>query len=868
MPEGQAVRTRVISKRWIVALFALLEVAAVFFLHLTRSDKETQHFEHYRTVVETAYRSSIQMYGLAMDVAFHEIIDRPEVRDLLARGGMVEGEAQGLLRGQLYRELLPTYQKLRERNLRQLHFHLPDGRSFLRFHQPDRFGDPLFEARPSVRIANTEKRPVQGFESGKVVSGFRYVYPMFSDGRHVGSVEASVTFKAIRDAMTRLDPSREYAFILSKAEVAPKLFAGQERLYAPASIDPDFLVEDPGLKLPDSAPPPSSEAESLNRQLRDMVAVRAGLASGTAFTVRADLPDQGPWAVSFMPVKDVSDRTAGYVVSYARAPFATLLQRDFGFSVAISTLLLGALLVLLLRAQTDTLALERERRRLEAITDTMAEGLYVMNTRGVITLINPAALAILGLEREAALGRVAHEMFHSHAVNDHLPLAQCPIYRNVQAGHAYQGEEWFSHRHGRLIPVEVAATPLFEDGVMIGSVTAFRDITARKEIEKVLREAKQVAEEASRTKSEFLANMSHEIRTPMNGIIGLTDIVLDTQLSTEQRDYLTLVKRSADNLLTIINDILDFSKIEAGRLQVESVPFDLHASVEDNIRSLDFTAREKGLVLRSHLAPELPRMWLGDPVRINQILFNLVGNALKFTAQGEVVVSVRRESGGTLHFTISDTGVGIAADQVERIFQPFRQADGSVTRRFGGTGLGLTITRRLVELMGGRIWVESTPGAGSRFHFTLDLTLAADQGKVGAGATATPGEVGAEKSLALLLAEDNPVNQRLALAVLKKMGHRVTLAENGREAYAAWRGGSFDLVLMDVQMPEVDGIEATQLIRAEEARSGRSRTPILAVTANAMTGDRERLLAAGMDDYISKPFKVETLREAVRRLTG
>jgi PAS domain S-box-containing protein len=499
----------------------------------------------------------------------------------------------------------------------------------------------------------------------------------------------------------------------------------------------------------------------------------------------------------------------------------------------------------------------------------MAEGLYVMNTHGVITLINPAALEILGLDHEAALGRVAHEMFHSHAVNDHLPLEQCPIYRNVQAGHTYQGEEWFSHRHGRLIPVEVAATPLLEDGVMVGSVTAFRDITARKEVEKALREAKQAAEEASRTKGEFLANMSHEIRTPMNGIIGLTDIVLDTPLSAEQRDYLTLVKRSADNLLTIINDILDFSKIEAGRLLVESVPFDLHDSIEEKVRSLDLSAREKGLVLRSHIAPGLPRMWLGDPVRLNQILFNLVGNALKFTEQGEVVVSVGRESDGALHFTISDTGVGIAPDQIERIFLPFSQADGSVTRRFGGTGLGLTITRRLVELMGGRIWVESTPGAGSRFHFTLDLAVATEQENVGAGTTVNlTGAAAAGPSLALLLAEDNPVNQRLALAVLEKMGHRVTLAENGREAVAAWREGSFDLMLMDVQMPEMDGVEATQLIRAEEARTGRSRTPILAVTANAMAGDRERLLAAGMDDYISKPFKVDTLRDAVCRLTG
>jgi two-component system, sensor histidine kinase and response regulator len=354
----------------------------------------------------------------------------------------------------------------------------------------------------------------------------------------------------------------------------------------------------------------------------------------------------------------------------------------------------------------------------------------------------------------------------------------------------------------------------------------------------------------------------------MNGIIGLTDVVLDTPLSDDQREYLQLVKRSADNLLTIINDILDFSKVESGRLEIESVPFDLHAIIDDTVRSLGFPAGEKGLALHCAIAPGLPRLWRGDPVRIHQILFNLVGNAIKFTTHGAVVVSAAEDADGRLHLTVSDSGIGIAPELIGRIFEPFLQADGSVTRRFGGTGLGLSITRRLVALMGGRIWVDSTPGVGSHFHVTLDLPQL--QEKVGSGETAAqeaaPPAAASVRPLDLLLAEDNPVNQRLAQAVLEKMGHRVVLARNGREACAAWRDGSFDVILMDVQMPEVDGVEATQLIRAAEAAGGRRRTPILAVTANAMAGDRERLLAAGMDDYISKPYKVETLREAVSRL--
>ncbi len=662
------------------------------------------------------------------------------------------------------------------------------------------------------------------------------------------------------------------------------------------------------------------------------------------------------------------------------------------------------------------LALRRTEARYRSIIDNALEGIFQTTRDGRFVSCNPALARIFGYSTPEELMQAVTDIRGQLYVDGSKreEVIRLLEEKGAVAGHEFQAYRkdgaviWLSE-NTRLVRDE-KGEPLYYEGFI-------EDITERKRAAEDLRRAKEAAEAASRAKSQFLANMSHEIRTPINGIIGMTELALSTNLSPEQREYLETVKNCADSLLSLIDDILDLSRLEVGRLELHPVPFSLRETLKRTLDMLALRAHRKGLELSCNVLPDVPDLLVGDPNRLRQVIANLAGNAIKFTERGDVIVHVQsdlhRPDGVSLHFTVTDTGIGVPEDKREVIFEAFSQADGSMTRKYGGTGLGLSISSQLVRLMGGRIWVESAVGEGSAFHFTarfslperaaaesctgeheklvgipvlvadgnptsrrvlqamlirwgmepslasdgrttlallrsaaasgkpfavalLDARMAGPEGTAlareirrqealehtrivmlatadGMGIASTyagtdgyltkpvreadlrdmllrvldpaapaghlpsPPRAGARARirdadaadtagatrLSILVAEDSPVNQLLVTRLLERMGHRVTQARNGNEALTLLERGRFDLVLMDIQMPELDGLAAAETIRRKETDR---HVPIVAMTAHAMEGNRERCLAAGMDAYVSKPIRIDEFLQTLARL--
>ncbi len=514
-------------------------------------------------------------------------------------------------------------------------------------------------------------------------------------------------------------------------------------------------------------------------------------------------------------------------------------------------------------------ALRESEERYRELFENANDIIYTHDMRGNFISLNKAGERISGYSRDEMPPKNLADIM----APEEVARVRSLIARKPPAGGAPRTEVEIIAKDGRRIPLEVSSRLIFKDGKPVAMEGIARDITERRRAEEAARQAREAAESANRAKSEFVANVSHEIRTPLNGIIGLTQLALETNLTAEQRAYLRAVKDSADSLHTVINDILDFSKIEAGKMSLVSDVFSLSETLSAVLGTFAVHAQRKGLQLLHHGSSQVPDRLMGDPGRLRQILVNLVGNAVKFTDRGSVEVRVECECAQGdaiwLHFSVADTGIGIHSEKRPLIFEAFQQADPSTTRKYGGTGLGLTICAQLVELMDGRIWVDSQEGRGSTFHFTARFGLdhSASLSHIPFAPKLAASAAAPRRRLHILVAEDHPVNQLLARRLLETQGHTVAVASNGLEALAALENETFDLVLMDVQMPELGGMEATERIRERENATGQ-RIPVIAMTARAMQSDRDGCLQAGMDGYVAKPIVPEQLFAEIQRVGG
>jgi PAS domain S-box-containing protein len=507
---------------------------------------------------------------------------------------------------------------------------------------------------------------------------------------------------------------------------------------------------------------------------------------------------------------------------------------------------------------TDRKIAEEGLNRYKVLSEQAQDIILFVDMDGYIIEANEAAVKAYGYSRKELLT----------LTNFHLCEPEETPFIKRQMDKADKDGVFFETAHirknGTAFPVEINSQGTTISGKRV-LLNIIRDISERKLAEEELKRARDRAEAANKTKSEFLANMSHEIRTPINGIMGMIDLTLMTELEGEQKDNLVIAKTCARSLLNLINDILDFSKMEAGKLSLESVNFNIRDLIGELIKAYSHRAESKGLELKSVFSADVPDVVSGDQNRLRQVLNNLIDNAVKFTDQGSVSLLVKRTGGNgeafELTFAVTDTGIGIAANEMDKLFKTFSQVDGSITRKFGGTGLGLVISKQLVEMMGGKMWVESVKNEGSTFCFTVNFMTGITDEQPKPWQKMLPK---AQTPLKILLVEDEPVSRIVTERLVKRMGHHVETANNGAKAVELWHQNKYDIILMDIQMPEMDGIGATKRIREIEADTG-GHIPIIALTAHALLGDRERFLAAGMDDYLAKPAQVEELFKKIEQ---
>mgnify|MGYP002795046642 CR=1 FL=1 len=784
-----------------------------------------------------------------MDNYYGMFLDSPRVSKIMYQARHSDAEGQMLLRQELYTRIKVVFDSLQEFDVQLLFFHFPRQVAFLRVHEPQKFGDDLSVARPSIVYAQQKQKKVVVFETGKYMSHFRSIYPLFYKGNFTGTVEIAYPFLALKKQAILQDQGA-YTFLVKRSIITKKSKASEiVKHYQDSLFGSDYIEDQKSALLKDAEGFEEGELEALLTEHK--IKVQKALEKEKLQGIR--LTHRGKDALMVLkPIYEIGGEQAAYMVEIT--PNHTIFATQWNqFLALLSTLaiLLAFLLWYIYRYNRSVLLTEQYKHAIE-------ESMIVSRTdkHGIITYVNPLFTKISGYTEEELLGQ-PHSIVRHPDTPDTVFKG---MWHTLQRGRNWHGMLQNSSKNGESYFVKNLICPIVdENGEILEYLGLREDVT---EIET----SRLRAQEAERIKSAFVANMSHEIRTPINGIVGFIHLLSRTVLDTTQRRYVSIVESSLDMLLHIVNDVLDFSKIEEGKIEIEWIQSDPKRELKSVFELFIPQADIKNIDYQLSMDDKIENCLILDTLRIKQVLSNLISNAIKFTPEEgsvQVKISVIEDAHNAqkVEFSVRDTGIGIPKEKQGKIFEKFTQADASTTREYGGTGLGLSIAYTIVELMGGVLQIYSEEGKGATFYFNIDAKKCDE---VPSDIIHVDEFARQSLSLRILVVDDYEINRMLIGELLDyHYGITADFANNGEEGVKMVDKNTYDLVLMDVNMPVMDGIQATKLIRKKHAS-----LPIIALTANSMEGDAQEFMAKGMDDYLAKPLEYGELNRVLMRFSG
>lgn len=854
-------------------LGSILFVSLVFFFiylmlfFFSKSKFESSKQSYFISQTEEQKRlvhSVLDGFADSMQGYFNSIVLQQPVLQILAEAYSDNETKSNIARVKLYRQLYDKYEYLKTKGVLQFHFHTPDSKSFLRFHYPHKFGDSLVGLRYTVEYANTNLKPIIGFESGRVVSGFRAVYPIVYNGKHFGSVELSIPMTAFKQKISSYYRDRRFILLIPSKD-KKKLFLEQYKLYTISPIDENWIVEDPDKNFVNYTDKNNTSFTKLVSKLKYVDNFVKNLKNGKHESIA--IRENNLWyVITVTPLFDINNNLTGNLISFEKSDILKNIYEnyilDLLFSLIFTLSIIGILIFLIFQNNK----MSNQNKWINLIMDNLYDGIFVLDKNGVITFINNSVERLLKYSKNDLVGKDSHSLFHHH-----INREECKIFSVIKNKRNYLDREIFYTKCGNKLTVDVA-TVYFEMDKEPYSVVIFRDISKQIAYENILINLREEAQSANDAKSRFLAMVSHELRTPLNGILGAVDILKSSNIPTKFSELLDIVDDSSNRLLNLVNDLLDFEKITKSEFKLNERSFLLKKSLERVYKMFLTSCNKKGLKYDLLFDDNFTNCVIGDQARFEQVLINLLSNAIKFTKKGYIKLIASSNSMTdervVVEIKVKDSGIGIKKEFLETIFEPFTQVESGLNRKYSGTGLGLSISKKLAKHMDGDLFVDSEYGKGSTFIFKAILKKADCSNLL-----ENVHNSNIEKledinlnGLKVLIVEDDITNQVIISKILNSMGCKTDIAVNGKIAVEMVKSNFYDLVLMDIQMPVMDGIDATKIIISEREDLPNKDIKIVCLSANVSKEIIAQCIDVGMYDSLPKPVTRKSFVELFKKL--